>query len=766
MATKSRPGADLSSSLDGWDVAEASGDMLAGWDDDPSSALEAPSVATWSAVSTGTSAYAEKKPRARRKPAAEKRSAAAKPSSRRSGSRKQDNESISTVDVDEPIAAPQMDPSADASPSAVDSIVPVALDDGAPDADLLDVGTGVDSAVGGETSNDDSLSSRPALAADADSGAGVGSVSDSTTDHESWTPVVDEADLAIDGVDDLIDDSGESPTADKTDAVDPIAAGSFADIEEPMPVNSIDSGRLLGDATGGATANAPRLFEAPVRSQTTASAPAVSRPMPVNEPEPIHEDSEDDGLQMFLGDERDYVIEQDLRSRTKAEAAARNAFRLHRPGAGAMRSAATFGAAAGMAAVGSSPQTQNGSIADLNDGGLAAASRPPIDDPDGTDGVMGSSALQSAETMRSSLGGDPTGDYPQGSFSDGSSDPGTVPAGNGYGGYGAEIADGSQADALAALDYDGLLNDMNADNSGDYLNVDSPSVIDGDEADEDEAGSAGCIDDDLEEERSPEEYAERIASLSKSAPSQPIEDPVRGLQDEDIEAASPADDQRDDDGPTDVDKGNGKPSLKDKFHAFIAQAKSEIGASSDDEPNGGDDGDGMAGKPSRKSKKKPAEAPAQNEAKGRGPLSAVHGVISKIRAVKRAYRIAATLGLVFAGLWTSLNVPAAMDKGGVTGEAVDEGSVKVTAASWNGSAVEVTLQNDSEMIAHVSGSAVVKSWSPSASPVSWIGARVTATCEIPSTDVDPGASKTVEASRCDAKPTGVWHRVKATLDYE
>ena len=492
--------------------------------------------------------------------------------------------------------------------------------------------------------------------------------------------------------------------------------------------------------------------------------------MPVSEPEPIHEDSEDDGLQMFLGDERDYVIERDLRSRTKAEAAARNAFRLHRPGAGAMRSAPTFsaasGAAAGMAAVGSSPQTQNGSIADLNDGGLAAASRPTIDDPDGTDGVMGSSALQSAETMRSSLGGDPTGDYPQGSFIDGSSDPGTVPAGSGYGGYGAEIVDGSQADDSPALDYDGLLNDMNADNSGDYLNVDSPSVIDGDEADEDEAGSAGCIDDDLEEERSPEEYAERIASLSKSAPSQPIEDPVQRLQYEDTEAASPADDDQRDDGSTDVDKGNGKSSLKDKFHALIAQAKSEIGASSDDEPNGGDDDDGTAGKPSRKSKKKPAEAPAQNEAKGRGPLSAVHGVISKIRTVKRAYRIAVTLGLVFAGLWTSLNVPAAMDKGGATGEAVDEGSVKVAAASWNGSAVEVTLQNDSEMIAHVSGSAVVKSWSPSASPVSWIGARVTATCEIPATDVDPGASKTVKASRCDAKPTGIWHRVKATLEYE
>ena len=766
MATKRGPGADLSSSLDGWDVAEASGDMLAGWDDGPSSASEASSVATWSAVPDDGSASAEKKPRARRKPAAVKRSAAAKPSSRRSGSRKQDNESTSTVDIGEPIAAPQMDPSADASPAAVDSIVPVALDDGAPDADLLDVETGADSAVVGETSNDGSLSSRPDLAADADSGTGVGSVSDSTTDHESWTPVVDEADLAIDGVDDLIDDSGESSTADKTDAVDSMAAGSFADIEEPMPVNSIDSGRLLGDAAGAATANVPHRFETPVRSQSTASAPAVSRPMPVSEPEPIHEDSEDDGLQMFLGDERDYVIERDLRSRTKAEAAARNAFRLHRPGAGAMRSAPTFGAAAGMAAVGSSPQTQNGSIADLNDGGLAAASRPTIDDPDGTDGVMGSSALQSAETMRSSLGGDPTGDYPQGSFIDGSSDPGTVPAGSGYGGYGAEIVDGSQADDSPALDYDGLLNDMNADNSGDYLNVDSPSVIDGDEADEDEAGSAGCIDDDLEEERSPEEYAERIASLSKSAPSQPIEDPVQRLQDEDTEAASPADDDQRDDGSTDVDKGNGKSSLKDKFHALIAQAKSEIGASSDDEPNGGDDDDGTAGKPSRKSKKKPAEAPAQNEAKGRGPLSAVHGVISKIRTVKRAYRIAVTLGLVFAGLWTSLNVPAAMDKGGATGEAVDEGSVKVAAASWNGSAVEVTLQNDSEMIAHVSGSAVVKSWSPSASPVSWIGARVTATCEIPATDVDPGASKTVKASRCDAKPTGVWRRVKATLDYE
>lgn len=752
MAAKRRPEADLSSSLDGWDVAETSGDMLAGWDDGPSSPSDGSSVST---ASTGASAsaHSEKKPRARSKPVNKKRSAAAKPSSRGSGGRKQDCEPASTADIGEAILEQQLEPSVDQSPAAVDSIAPVALDDGAPDAGLLDVGTGDDSAVDDETSSADSLSIQPDLAADADggAGAGVGSVSDSTTDHESWAPVVDEDDLAIDDVDDLIDGSGSggpSPADGVVVEAPAEAAQPLADAAELEPDD--DSADGSRQPSGGPVPASPHRFEAPGRSQPTASAPAVSRPMPVSEPEPIHEDSEDDGLQMFLGDERDYVIEQDLRSRTRAEAAARNAFRLHRPGAGAMLVGAAAGAAAGMAAAGSSPRQQNDSIPDLRNGGI------------NDEGLA-----VAPQTTQTTSNGAPTVDYPQGS---GLSVYAARPDGGSHNGHGAVTDGDGQSDSPPALDYDGLLNDMNADNSDDYLNVDSPSVIDDDEVDEDEAGTAGDVDGDLEEEHSPEEYAERIASLSKSTPSQPIEDPSQSQEPmaEDLEDGMGAGDDAQSSGaePTDADKCNGKPSLKDKFHAFIAQAKSEIVASSDDGPDGGDDGDGTAAKPSHKSKKKPAEEPVQNEAKGRGPLNAVHGVISKIRAVKRSYRIAATLGLVFAGLWTSLNVPAAMDKGGASGEAVDEGSVKVAAASWNGSAVEVTLQNDSEMIAHVSGRAVVRSWSPSVSPVSWIGARVTATCEIPSTDVDPGASKTVEASKCDAKPTGMWHRVKTTLDYE
>lgn len=752
MAAKRRPEADLSSSLDGWDVAETSGDMLAGWDDGPSSPSDGSSGST---ASTGVSAsaHSEKKPRARSKPVDKKRSAAAKPSSRGSGGRKQDCEPASTADIGEAILEQQLEPSVDQSPAAVDSIAPVALDDGAPDAGLLDVGTGDDSAVDDETSSADSLSIQPDLAADADGSMGtrVTAILAATTDHESWAPVVDEDDLAIDDVDDLIDGSGSdgpSPADGVVVEAPAEAAQPLADAAELEPDD--DSADGSRQPSGDPVPASPHRFEAPGRSQPTASAPAVSRPMPVSEPEPIHEDGEDDGLQMFLGDERDYVIEQDLRSRTRAEAAARNAFRLHRPGAGAMLVGAAAGAAAGMEAAGSIPRQQNGSVADLSNGGL--------DDR---------GLAVAPQTTPTALDEAPTVDYPQGS---GPSVDAARPDGGSHNGHGAVTDGDGQADSSPALDYDGLLNDMNADNSDDYLNVDSPSVIDDDEVDEDETGTAGDVDGDLEEEHSPEEYAERIASLSKSTPSQPIEDPSQSQEPmaEDLEDGMGAGDDAQSSGaePTDADKCNGKPSLKDKFHAFIAQAKSEIVASSDDGPDGGDDGDGTAAKPSHKFRKKPAEAPAQNEADGRGPLSAARGVVSKIRAVKRSYRIAATLGLVFAGLWTSLNVPAAMDKGGASGEAVDEGSVKVAAASWNGSAVEVTLQNDSEMIAHVSGRAVVRSWSPSVSPVSWIGARVTATCEIPSTDVDPGASRTVEASKCDAKPTGVWHRVKATLDYE
>lgn len=701
-------GGSLSADLDGWDVASTGSDMLAGWDDDPTLGPE-----------TG--------------------------------------ETTENTEIDSPQA----------------------LNDELQWGDSTEEDVGEDGGPG----SDDATSASHADGEDVN----IESVPDAM-----W-PSAHESEAVADDHAEPVEPSASMPSGYETRRPDPAAESSTEDIGSPVDPDPamgtpagfgpslastadgvdapaghpalarpedqhVDSERAAGSTAGRLTPpmadsddHADGLRPAPLFGVPVINPPADHAPMerrgasltPVSEPPLIAGDDEEDGLQMFLGDEQDYVLEQDLRNKTRAEAAVRNAFRMHRP--------------------------------PVHNAVPVPASEPVVDGGEGWD--YGDHASPS-DAVDYDYSGRPTPDHVLGGMEAARSVDAMQTVGDGTTVEDSSIDDSTAtepaADSGPALDYDGLLNEMNA-GSDDYMDLDSPAVLAGDE-EEDLDGPAGADGDEVDGRLA---YAEHVASLSKSRPS-------AGEADMDGEGSAGADD--DGNGPADADDGSeGEPdeqedsagggsrlrkirdSIGGKLHALMAQAKSEIGAGADDSPVDSEpdrEPDESYGKRKRKSAAKDSPSAGSGKGKDGGVLGVLDAVLRKIRAVKRSWRIASALSLVFVGLWTSLNIPAAVDKGGASGTAVDEGSVKVSAARWTGSGVEVTLRNDSEMVAHVAGSAVVKSWSPSASPVSWIGARVTATCELPATDVDPGKSATVSSSKCDAEPTGVWHRVKATLEYE
>lgn len=699
----------LSADLDGWDVASTGSDMLAGWDDDPTiepetgEATEATSPHALSdewqwGDSTGEDAGG-------------------------------DNESGS----DDATSAPRADGEATNAESSPDTMWPSVdeLEAGVDDHAEPTVEPGA-STPGYEPRRHD-----PAAESSKDTGSPV-------------------------------DPDPTMSAPDTPDGFGPSLASAAGCIDEATDHPALarpegqhgDSERAVGSATGRLTppiadpddrADGLRpspLFDVPVINPPADHAPMGRRDAsltPVSEPPLMAGDDEEDGLQMFLGDEQDYVLEQDLRNKTRAEAAARNAFRMHRP---PVRSAGPVPASGSV--VDGGEGWDYGDHAALSGAGDYGYSGQPTPDH----GLGGLEAARSVDAMRTVGDGTPVEDA----------------------GFDDAGATESAGDRGPALDYDDLLNEMNA-GSDDYMDLDSPAVLEGDE-EEDLDGSAGADGDEVDGRLA---YAEHVASLSKSRPSAGETDMgspgSAGVDDADDDGDEPADADDGSAGETDGQEdsaGSGSrlrkigDSIGGKLHALMTQAKSEIGAGADDSPVDSEPDSTPASSPGKKRKRAVEDSPSAGSGKGKsvGVLGAFDAVIRKIRAVRRSWRIASAVSLVLVGLWTSLNIPAAVDKGGANGAAVDEGSVKVAAARWTGSGVEVTLRNDSEMVAHVAGSAVVRSWSPSASPVSWIGARVTATCELPATDVDPGKSATVSSSKCDAEPTGIWHRVKATLEYE
>lgn len=690
----------LSADLDGWDVASTGSDMLAGWDDDPTLGPE-----TGEATETDSPH-------------------ALSDEWHWGDSTEEDAGGDNESGSDDATSAPRADGEATNAESSPDTMWPSV------DESEAGVDDHADPTVepGASTPGYEPRRHDPAAESSKDAGSPV------DPDSTMGTPAT---------------------PAGFGQSLSPATDGGDASTGHPEGQH-VDSERAAGSATGRLTppmtdsddrADGLRpspLFDVPVINPPADHAPMERRGAsltPVSEPPLMAGDDEEDGLQMFLGDEQDYVLEQDLRNKTRAEAAARNAFRMHRP---PVRSAGPVPASESV--VDGGEGWDYGDHAAPSGAGDYGYSGQPTPDH----GLGGLEAARSVDAMRTVGDGTPV------------EATGAVDAGDTE----------SAGDRGPALDYDDLLNEMNA-GSDDYMDLDSPAVLEGDE----EEDLNGSVEVDGDEVNGRLAYAEHVASLSKSRPS-------AGGADIDGKGSAGVDDDGDE--PADADNESGEPderedsagsgsrlrkirdSIGGKLHALMVQAKSEIGAGADDSPVDSEPDSTPASSPGKKRKRAVEDSPSAGSGKGKsvGVLGAFDAVLRKIRAVRRSWRIASAISLVLVGLWTSLNIPVAVDKGGANGAAVDEGSVKVAAARWTGSGVEVTLRNDSEMVAHVAGSAVVRSWSPSASPVSWIGARVTATCELPATDVDPGKSATVSSSKCDAEPTGIWHRVKATLEYE
>lgn len=226
-------------------------------------------------------------------------------------------------------------------------------------------------------------------------------------------------------------------------------------------------------------------------------------------------------------------------------------------------------------------------------------------------------------------------------------------------------------------------------------------------------------------------------------------------------------------------------SIKEKIAALLAQMKSEFhggdGSKPDADPTDSRSKTSLSkskGKGDKKSKDAESDGSPRGKKPRRSPKEMVDGVVAAVKnpkqlisTVRSAFKTAkkttwilVTVITLVVGVWGGSNIPAITNKGGVTEEAVDEGSVSLVGTSWSDGKAKITMRNDSDMVAHVSGTAEVRSWAPTFNPATWLTARVTASCSVPSVEVDPGAEKTVDA-KC-GKTSGVWHRIRASLSYE
>lgn len=146
------------------------------------------------------------------------------------------------------------------------------------------------------------------------------------------------------------------------------------------------------------------------------------------------------------------------------------------------------------------------------------------------------------------------------------------------------------------------------------------------------------------------------------------------------------------------------------------------------------------------------------------PLKAAR---TALRAMSKARRVA-TYGIAAAGVlglaWAGANIPY-MNPTGSNDKAVDEGSVRIAKSSYEDGTAHITLTNDSDMIANISGTADVYTWSPFTHGVTGVIApKKAASCTIPDASIDPGATAELTA-KCDGTATGAWPRVKVNIEY-
>jgi hypothetical protein len=232
------------------------------------------------------------------------------------------------------------------------------------------------------------------------------------------------------------------------------------------------------------------------------------------------------------------------------------------------------------------------------------------------------------------------------------------------------------------------------------------------------------------------------------------------LVDDDNNEPAPSE-QSDDESQESTDK----PSFKDKFRKFMDGVKSEIG-----DPNADDDGHGQDLVPSN-------EAPHNhhgdiaNKTAGtlaKTPLRAGKALLSGASRTIRLVLSLSSILVVLVLAWLAFNLPAALNHTKSNDTENDEGSVKVSMVSYDASTQKssITMKNDSELIGHVSGYVGLYAYTPSLSHLtSILVPQKTGSCNIPSTDINPGKDVTLTLD-CQGGDSGFWIRPRAVIQYE
>ena len=140
-------------------------------------------------------------------------------------------------------------------------------------------------------------------------------------------------------------------------------------------------------------------------------------------------------------------------------------------------------------------------------------------------------------------------------------------------------------------------------------------------------------------------------------------------------------------------------------------------------------------------------------------LTPVHMVMSAIRGLSKILRIILSLsGLVFLIVvaWLIFNIIPAVSNTS-TQYTHDEGNASVSSLSYANNKVSFSVDNKSDMIAHISASASVKAWKPSLSHISSIISPIDVmSCQPQSADIMPKESKTMTL-QCNGE-SGIWMR--------
>jgi competence protein ComGC len=140
-------------------------------------------------------------------------------------------------------------------------------------------------------------------------------------------------------------------------------------------------------------------------------------------------------------------------------------------------------------------------------------------------------------------------------------------------------------------------------------------------------------------------------------------------------------------------------------------------------------------------------------------LTPVHMVMSTIRGLSKILRIILSLsGLVVLIViaWLIFNIIPAVSNTSAQ-YTHDEGNASVSSLSYANNKVSFSVDNESDMIAHISASASVKAWKPSISHISSIINPVDVmSCQPQSVDLMPKESKNM-ILQCNGE-SGIWMR--------